>query len=231
VSFLGQLRTDADGNPAGGIDYASGCATTRVRADALELGDSVLRAYSSGREHGTCLNDDGVPGPGVRLQMDVVGPDDFVVPGDERILEEPIAFVALLPRGSDDAWLVFRTDGSTSFAPPPLVAVPVDSGGRIVGEAIQLGGSSFSAPPVAVAPFGAGFAAAWIEMGETSAVAVRIFDANGQALAGGGFDAEAIDSGDRLSLLASDEADALLVGWTHFGNRVHVTRMRCVDGR
>jgi hypothetical protein len=230
-SYLGQLRTDADGNAVGGVDYESGCATTRVRADALQIGDQVLRAYSSGREYGTCLNDDGVPGPGVRLQTDVVGPDDFVVQGDERTLEEPIAFVALLPRGSDGAWLVFRTDGSTSFAPPPLVAVPLDSGGRIVGERIEVGGSSNSAPPVAVAPFGAGFAAAWIEMGETSAVAVRIFDADGEPLAGGGFNAEAIDSGDRLSLLASDDAYALLVGWTHFGDRVHVTRLRCVDGR
>lgn len=229
-SYLGQLRTDAAGNPAG-VDYESGCASTRVRADALQIGDQVLRAYSSGRDFGTCSNDDGIPGPGLRLQTDIVGPDDFVVQGDERILEEPIAFVALLPRGADGAWLVYRTDGSTSFAPPPLVAVPLDSGGRIVGEQVALFESSFSAPPVAVAPFGAGFAAAWIEMGETSSVAVRIFGADGQPLAAGGFNAEPIDSGDRLSLLASDDADALLVGWTHFGDRVHVTRLRCVDGR
>lgn len=231
ASFLGQLRTDADGIVLGGVDYESGCATTRVRADALEVGGQVLRAFSSGREYGTCLNDDGVPGPGVRLQTDVVGPDDFVVQGDELVLEEPIAFVALLPRGSDGAWLVLRTDGSISFAPPPLVAVPLDAGGRVVGERISLFESSFSAPPVTVAPFGSGIAAAWIEMGETSSVAVRIFDAQGQPLAGGGFNAEAIDSGDRMSLLASDEADALLVGWTHFGDRAHVTRLRCADAR
>lgn len=229
ASYLGQLRTDDNGSVVGGVDYESGCATTRVRADAIEVGGQLLRAHSSGRAYRTCPNDDGVPGPGLRLQTDVVGRDDFVVPGDELVLEEPIAFVALLPRGSDGAWLVFRTDGSTSFAPPPLVAVPLDAGGRVAGERIQLFESSFSAQPVAVAPFGSGFAAAWIEMGETSSVAVRIFDALGQPLAGGGFDAEAIDSGDRMSLLASDEADALLVGWTHFGDRAHVTRLRCVN--
>lgn len=230
TSYLGQLRADADGNPTGGAAYDSGCATSRVRADALQVGGDVLRAFSSGRDFGTCLDDDGIPGPGVRLQTAVVGPDDFIVQGEERVLEEPLAFVALLPRGTEGAWLVYRTDGSISFAPPPLLAVPLDAGGRSVGEPIALFESSLSGAPVAVAPFGAGFAAAWIEVGESAAVSVRVFDVDGQLLGGGGFDGAPIDGGDRLSLLASDAADALLVGWTQSGDRAYVTRLRCASG-
>lgn len=230
MSYLGQLRADPGGNPLVGIAYDSGCATTRVRADALQVGDQVLRAFSSGRDFGECLNDDDIPGPGVRLQTAVVGPDDFIVQVEERVFEEPLAFVALLPRGTEGAWLMYRTDGSISFVPPPLFAVPLDANGRGVGEPIALSDSSLSGMPVAVAPFGAGFAAAWIEMGESAAVAVRVFDVDGQPLGGGGFDAAPILGGDRLSLLASDAADALLVGWTHAGDRAYVTRLRCVNG-
>jgi hypothetical protein len=232
ATFLGHVVTDAAGEPIAAW-FDSGCAQGDPRAASLPSSDGFIVAISSGRPAGTCLNDDGIPGPAVRLQTGALQGDGGAIEWPyERVESEPIAALELVARPGG-AWLVHQTDGSTAFVPPPIFATPLDETGGPVGAPLVVVEENRATGTVAVAPFGSGFALAWVEslLPTSPFIAVRIFDADGTLRAEGSFDtASAFLAPGRISLVTSPNTDALVVAWETFEPEPRVTaaRFACV---
>jgi hypothetical protein len=234
TSFVGHLLVDAAGDPLGGPWFESGCAIGDVHAATLPTSDGFVVATSSGRPRSTCLNDDGIPGPAVRLQTGALRADGAAIEWPyERVESEPIAALALAARPGG-AWLVSQTDGSTSLVPPAVFATPLDDVGVPVGAPVVLVEDDRATGTIAVAPFGSGFALAWVEslLPTSPRIAVRLFDTDGSLRAEGSLDtASAFLAPGRISLVTSPNTDALVVAWQTFEPEPRVTaaRFACVS--
>jgi hypothetical protein len=233
TTFLGQLVTDASGTVIDGPWFESGCAQGRVRADVIAVEGGYLSAFSSGRGLVECFNDDGIPGPPTRLQVGWWRGGSGMAWQYEETLPEPITTVELVPRG-DGAWLLHQTDGSTSLTYPSVVATALGPDGVPTGPSFSAVEDGRTFGPVAAAPFGRGFALAWVEAIDPSAptVFVRVFDEDGTLRAEGAYDTSpAFLVPSRISLVSSPNEDALIVAWEAADEerRVVAARFACVQ--
>ncbi len=234
LTYSSSTLVDPAGKIVAEANWQSGCTLGPGRGDALAVGGGFLSAFSSGRPWGICLNDDGVIGPGLRVQVERWPSEDSAEPtfGSETVLSEPVSYVRLLER-SGGAWLLTQTDGSTSFTYPGVLATPLDQNGAVAGKSLTVVPDGRTPGPIATARLANGIAAVWAEpFGPAgSNLFVRFTSEDGATeLETSLFTADASLGPDRLAMVASPHADALLIAWhgTNGQDRLFATRVACV---
>ncbi|NUP13638.1 MAG: hypothetical protein HOW73_46985 [Polyangiaceae bacterium] len=225
------FETFCENGPCEGPTFDSGCASSDVRAGTIARDDGFLLAFSSGRDWGTCLLDDGIPGPPTRIQTERRGGPPGVAPGADIVMPEPIAELTMVQRRPEGGWVVVRTDGSTSFQPPPIVGIPVDDAGFAASQPVVLVPEGATVGPIAASAFGDGLAVAWVAASPDPVapdIGVRVFDRDGNLLAETSLSTSAafLSPNERLSLIESPSHDALLLGWSSAGAEPKVVAAR-----
>jgi hypothetical protein len=225
--LLARMVTDIDGNPMTDFDGASGCGDRPTIARAVATSAGVLTAMTSGQGYGGCLDGDGPAGPPTRVQVELAGPGGQSL-AFERIAPEPYAEIGLVAT-IGGAWLLMRTDGSTSVTPPAVIAQLLGADGEAAGEYVAVGDGE-TAGPLAVVPLGEGFALAYAAglNAESPAIVVAMFDADAALISQTSIDPQtnAIDS---ISLVASPSQRELVVAWagSEEGALARAARVAC----
>lgn len=220
-----------------GAPLASGCATTPMVAGAVPSGDGYLVAFSSGRPFGTCFNDDGIPGPPTELQVAWIDANGAIKPGAMLPGIEPI-FGAQIVARSDGAWLVWQQDGSTSEAPPPIVAVRLDAGGQLASDIFEVVPTGVSsARPFAADRLGDKLVVTWVDAIDPSApnLIVQVFDEAGLPAAVTSLStAPGFFFDDQLAVMGSPAGNQALLAYASNvedgPRRIHVARFDCLIG-
>lgn len=227
--FLARMVADIDGNQLTGYDGTSGCGDRPTIARAVATSAGVLTALTSGQPYGACLDGDGPAGPPTRVQVELATDDDASL-AFERIASEPYAEIALVATNGG-AWLLTRTDGSTSFAPPAVIAQRLSASGAPVTEHVAVGDGETSGP-FALAPLGEGFAIAYAAglNAESPVITVALFDADAGLISQTAVEPQTnvIDS---LSLSVSPSQRQLVVAWagSEPGALARAARVACAD--
>jgi hypothetical protein len=229
-STPGLGRTDVEMRLVGAglsIDASSGglCADDTPPGAAIALDGSFLGAVGTSQPFGACAG--AAPSPATSVQLFRVredGASPLVDPLVQVPLSGQLSWVALTPR-TGGAWLLtqdLNTDG--------VVIRPLDAKGT-PGAPICAVASQGTA--VAAAPFGDGFALAWIESTTLNAprhLAVGLFDASGAELGVQRLQLDAATGGLPTGLVTSPATSAVLVGWASGSAGVHVARFGCPGG-
>jgi hypothetical protein len=197
--------------PDGATLLEPACASTHFVADVLTDAAGFHLVHSTSGPCGT-----GGAGVANRLVLHRIeaGNDQSAVVYEGV---DDLVFARLLPRQGGN-WLIYRESGASALVQPP-------------GMALQLGadgapGASFAVTDagtdrLAAAPFGDGFAVAFVDSLDPSAktILVRVYSAQGTLRAQTSFSTGgALLNGDRLTLTPSPDATSLLVGWTGQGS-------------
>jgi hypothetical protein len=213
----------------------SGCAQYGLEVRAAPRGPETLIAMASGRAAYSCFDDDGIPGPPVRLQTGTLDPESLAMAiVEDEVLSEPLQFVELVSDASG-SWVVYQTDGSTALQPPPLFAQRVDDAGAFVGPAIDATMSGLF-PPYGVTAIGGGFAVAYLDVFDPGppTLVVRVFGDDGALWAETSVTLSSFIQSERLALATSPSDDAILVAFAASGegqaNPTGLVRFDCVSG-
>lgn len=213
MTSLTELVTDARGSILAGPSGGAGCAQGQGQSEAIAIGDVFLSAFSAGREWATCADPNGVPGPPARVQVERWPAGGAIALAADWTLPEPVAELALVPRPGG-AWVVVRTDGSTSFQPPAVLATPLDATGAVAGDAVVVIPDGRTSGSIAAAAFGARLAVAWVEAADPPTIGVRVFDPDGALAAETSIDPKNLYvTFNRISLVGSPAGDALVLAW------------------
>ena len=226
--LLARLVTDIEGNAMTDFDGASGCGDRPVIARAVATSAGVLTAMTSGQAYGGCLDGDGPAGPPVRAQVELAGPGGQSL-AFERIASEPYAEIGLVATVGG-AWLLLRTDGSTSVTPPAVIAQRLGTDGEAAGEYVAVGDGE-TVGPFAVVALGEGFALAYAAglNAESPTIAVAMFDADAGLISQTSIDPQT-NTIDSISMAASPSQRELVVAWagSEPGARARAARVACL---
>lgn len=209
--LLVRLVTDIAGNPLTDYDGTSGCGDRPTIARAVSTSEGVLTAMTSGQAYGSCLDGDGPAPAPTRVQLELSNGGGASL-AFERIAPEPYAEIGLVAT-IGGAWLVVRTDGSTSVTPPAVIAQRLSPAGVPAGEYVAVGDGETSGP-LAIAPLGDGFALAYGAglNAESPVIVVALFDANAALIAEAAIDPQT-NAIDAISLVTSPSQRELVVAW------------------
>ena len=209
-----------------------GFAALVLLAAAAPIGDRFIVAYSTSRDFGNCLLDNGFDGPPDRLQWGVWNPAKKTFtegtwagppcPGCGGGV--PMRWVAVTPR-SDGAWIVWQPDVGLGLA---VYAMRVSEDGKAKDAPIKLTMEAETLTTPAAAALGDGLAFAWRnDLGQVPHGFLRVVSPDaaflGVAPLGSGF----LES---LTVLGSPSRDAVLVGWSDGStttSRAKVARYAC----
>lgn len=209
-----------------------GCASSAMFASAIADGDGFTVALSNAVPFGACV--DGPVGVATRLQIVHVDGALVGVTKNELTFGEPLALVQLASRAGG-AWLVARTDGSTSEVLPAALAYRLDTNGQVVGEPARVIEDGDGPSAVAVAAVGDRLAVAHLRPAATTGfeLVVQLVQPDGTLGRTLTRDVDA-DGDDEISLSATADGDIFVVGWrspTPDGNTtVTLARYGCVTG-
>jgi hypothetical protein len=198
------------------------CGNAPVVADAAANGQRIVLAASSGRSFGSCLDDDGIPGPPTALQVSALGTGGFSLLHEETFATAVDAVRAVAaPDGS--TWIVSSTSGTVH-------AMRLDANGSVqVASTVVARGS---VGPVDAAMRGHELLVAHIDASEPDLgadVVVDVLSPAGERAAFGGFDSsEAPWTGD-LAIVVSADASMVLVTHATGPGMVAARRLDCVE--
>lgn len=225
-------------DPAGAVlaVASDACAGTPLVADVVARGDFFLLAHAVGAPWSGCLAGEDLPpaSSGAAVAVRRLGPavDEPVVAWTGT---DDVVFVRLLPR-TGGAWLILRESGASALIQPGAVALPLGPDGPVGAPFEVTSPASFG---VAAAAYGEGFVTAHADVLDPSApqIVVRLWGPTGALEAETSFSTSDawLSGADRLSLVASTEARAILVAFVGGdpgpspGGQLHVRRIDCVD--
>lgn len=209
-----------------------GCASSAMFASAIPDGDGFTVALSNAVPFGACV--DGPVSVATRLQIVRVDAALVGTTENELTFSEPLALVALAPR-SGGAWLVARTDGSTSEAIPAALAYRLDTNGQVVGEPARVIEDGDGPSAVAIAAVGDRLAVAHLRPTATGGfeLAVQLVQPDGSLGRTLTRDVDA-DGSDEITLSSTADGDIFVVGWrsplSDGGTTITLARYGCVTG-
>lgn len=218
------------------VGSESGCSLdVPPRFDAVGDDEGFLSAFTSGRAWNACLDDDGIIVAPTRVQVERVSPGGAATLTTELEGVDPVVVLALVPRASGGAWLVWQENGASAESPPPVFALPLDPSGLEAGPPTVVADVGLVLTASTAAAFRSGFAFAWIEPG--GRLVVRTFDGDGlleheaalEPSVGGGQPTEG-----PISLAASPDGQHLVVAFSSLaggpGPSVRAARFSCTAG-
>lgn len=191
------------------------CAQQGLTAAVAPAQSGYLVAAASGRSFGACMLDDGIPGLATELQiMRLDMPSEAL--SLTASLEDPDRIVSVaLAKAPSGAWVLWRNDGASAFAPPPVQVARIDEGGAPTGPVFSATPAGVDVGPFAAAAIGDLLAIAWSEAPDSATIHVRVLGPWGEVVSAASLPVAPSFPGEpTLSLLASPSGDAFIVAWS-----------------